>query len=504
MRRSIYGVICILLVGIFMGAPDTSSGASGQPIAAPPAQTTAETIAKLLNDLGSKIGQAQAQQVNLLSPNEFNIAVENYELAKADDARGKDQKSILKKLTMAQERLELAFKNANNSRAMFTPVLKARESALEAEAPQYAASQFDAAEKLFQNAAMTFEKGDNKEALKKGDKAIELFTEAELFAIKENIIGKVHLALKKAKDEKVEKYAPSSFLKAQSLLQEAENIINSDRKKQSSARQKAEAAEYEANHASYLAKLIQGYRDDLTKWEDFILEHEALIQKIAKELKIEATQFDNGMTLPLNQIFQAVQSLNSNIKNLREELQTKNAALAEQNNEIKDLKIKLNQSKEVEIGLKDKLDVQKRRAEKIKRVENLFTPIEARVIREGDLLKIRLLGLTFDPGKATINAEFFGLLTKVQQVIREFPGAPIVIEGHTDSKGNPAKNVQISTARAEAVKAYLQANMGLAEEQIQAVGYGNSHPIASELTEDDRRQNRRTEVVIDINKSTEY
>jgi outer membrane protein OmpA-like peptidoglycan-associated protein len=372
------------------------------------------------------------------------------------------------------------------------------------QAPQYAAPQFDEAEKLFQNAAMTYEKGDNKEAAKKNDKAIELFNEAELYAIKENIIGKVHLALKKAKDEKVEKYAPSSFLKAQSLLQEAENIINSDRKKQSSARQKAEAAEYEASHASYLAKLIQGYRDDLTKWEDFILEHETLTQKIAKELKIEETQFDNGMTQPLNQIFQAVQSLNSNIKNLREELQTKNTELAETNNEIKELKVKLNQSKEVEIGLKDKIEVQKLREEKIKRVENLFTPVEARVIREGELLKIRLIALTFDPGKATINAEFFGLLTKVQQVIREFPGAPIVIEGHTDSKGNPAKNVQISTARAEAVKAYLQANMGLSEDQVQAVGFGHSRPIASELNDEDRRQNRRIEVVIDISKSTEY
>jgi len=468
------------------------------------AQTTAAVVAQLIGKIEERIGQAQSQQINLLSPREFKAAFENYEQAKADDARGRNQKDILKRLQEADKHLDAASNYAKISRTLFSELLAAREAALDADAPQFAPEKFEDAEKTFEAAARKVEDGNTKDASKRRDQAISLYRDAELHAIKENIIGKVHILIQQAKDARAERYAPMTYLKSQTLIQEAENILNTDRKKQSLAREKAEEAAYEANHAMYLSRLVQDYREDDAKWESLILSNEDLLKQIGKEVNLKAIKFDNGFVKPMNQIQQAVKSLNANIKNLGEEIQRKNEELTERRNEIKALKTDLSKSKAVEIGLKDELEAKKRREEKIKRVENLFTANEAKVIREGDLLKIRLVGLTFPPGKSDIDADFFSILTKVQQVIREFPQAKVFIEGHTDSKGHRAANMRLSTARAEAVKSYFQANMGLSDEQIQAVGYGDSRPIAPNTNETGRRQNRRIDVVLDVSKALEY
>jgi outer membrane protein OmpA-like peptidoglycan-associated protein len=468
------------------------------------AQTTASIVAKLVNTVESDISKAQSEQVNLLSPNEFAEAFKNFELAKDDDARGKDQKGILKKLNTAQEHLANAFNHAKVSRTVFTELLAAREAALDAAAPQYASALFEEAETIFRAAATKVEDGNTKSASERAGKATEGYQNAELQAIKASIIGKVHLLLKKAKENRAEKYAPITYLRSQTLLQEAENILNSDRNKQSLARKKAEEAEYEANHAMYLTRIALENAEEDTRWETYILEQEDMIKNIGKEFTIDEMQYENGSIKSVNQIRQAIQSLKSNLKNLQEELHNKNKEIASGKEDLRDLRLQLDKSQAEKIGLEDELEAKRRREEKIKRVENIFSVTEAKVIREGNTLKIRLVGLTFGAGKSVIDPEFFNLLTKVQQAIREFSDSPIRIEGHTDSKGHAAANDRLSTARADAVRAYLLANMGLPEGQVQAVGYGAARPIAPDTSEEERRQNRRIDILMDISKLSEY
>ena len=99
-------------------------------------------------------------------------------------------------------------------------------------------------------------------------------------------------------------------------------------------------------------------------------------------------------------------------------------------------------------------------------------------------------------GKSVIEPQNFGLLTKVKQAINMFPGCSITIEGHTDSHGSDQKNMVLSQERAEAVNKYIQANMGLNASRINAVGYGESKPIANNETREGRAKNRRIEVII--------
>ncbi len=68
----------------------------------------------------------------------------------------------------------------------------------------------------------------------------------------------------------------------------------------------------------------------------------------------------------------------------------------------------------------------------------------------------------------------------------------IAIEGHTDSKGPDAFNLELSRRRAATVRTFLIEN-GVAPERLTASGYGETRPIASNDTKQGRDQNRRVE-----------
>ncbi|MFY0583123.1 OmpA family protein [Cystobacter fuscus] len=99
----------------------------------------------------------------------------------------------------------------------------------------------------------------------------------------------------------------------------------------------------------------------------------------------------------------------------------------------------------------------------------------------------------FDTGKAIIQKRSFGLLDQVAMVLREHPELEKVrIEGHTDSVGRPYANLGLSQRRAEAVRYYL-VNKGVAPERLDATGFGQERPIASNDTAMGRAANRRVE-----------
>jgi outer membrane protein OmpA-like peptidoglycan-associated protein len=126
----------------------------------------------------------------------------------------------------------------------------------------------------------------------------------------------------------------------------------------------------------------------------------------------------------------------------------------------------------------------------------MFGPSEAEVFETGDGLLIRLHSMAFPSGSSEIRPDDFPLLTKVQKALRKFPDAPIVIEGHTDAQGDEDYNQALSERRAAAVSSYLTANMSATGMRLSSVGYGESHPIASNETIEGRAKNRRIDVHI--------
>lgn len=86
-------------------------------------------------------------------------------------------------------------------------------------------------------------------------------------------------------------------------------------------------------------------------------------------------------------------------------------------------------------------------------------------------------------------------ITRVAQVLTQYPATTITIAGHTDSTGSDALNQDLSERRANAVKSALAAR-GVAQARMTAIGFGESKPIADNSSEAGRTINRRVEITI--------
>jgi outer membrane protein OmpA-like peptidoglycan-associated protein/tetratricopeptide (TPR) repeat protein len=75
------------------------------------------------------------------------------------------------------------------------------------------------------------------------------------------------------------------------------------------------------------------------------------------------------------------------------------------------------------------------------------------------------------------------------------PDMRVQIQGHTDNVGTEADNLNLSQKRAESVRNYL-VSQGIDAGRIQAKGFGESKPVATNETEEGRAQNRRTEFTV--------
>jgi chemotaxis protein MotB len=109
--------------------------------------------------------------------------------------------------------------------------------------------------------------------------------------------------------------------------------------------------------------------------------------------------------------------------------------------------------------------------------------------------------ILFDSGKAKIRSEAYDSLDKVATVLKyNVPQLNVGIEGHTDNQpirhSGWKSNWELSTARALSVLHYLVDKKGISPERLSAIGYGEFHPVASNDTKEDRKLNRRVEIVI--------
>jgi outer membrane protein OmpA-like peptidoglycan-associated protein len=70
--------------------------------------------------------------------------------------------------------------------------------------------------------------------------------------------------------------------------------------------------------------------------------------------------------------------------------------------------------------------------------------------------------------------------------------ARVEISGHTDNVGNAKANKTLSEKRAEACRNYI-VSKGIDKKRLDAIGFGDEHPIAPNDTDEGRQKNRRIE-----------
>jgi outer membrane protein OmpA-like peptidoglycan-associated protein len=101
-------------------------------------------------------------------------------------------------------------------------------------------------------------------------------------------------------------------------------------------------------------------------------------------------------------------------------------------------------------------------------------------------------GIEFDLGRATIRPASKATLDDAAGVLKEYAALRISITGHTDDSGDRTKNIDLSKARAEAVKAYFVAQ-GIDAARIETRGAGPDEPISDNKLAAGRQKNRRIE-----------
>jgi outer membrane protein OmpA-like peptidoglycan-associated protein len=102
-------------------------------------------------------------------------------------------------------------------------------------------------------------------------------------------------------------------------------------------------------------------------------------------------------------------------------------------------------------------------------------------------------GIYFETGKATLKSNSYAMLNEIISILEEYTDYSLRIGGYTDSQGSDATNLRLSQARVDAVKSYLIRN-SVKESRIEATGFGEAKPIASNATATGRAQNRRVEL----------
>ncbi|MDX1624971.1 MAG: OmpA family protein [Wenzhouxiangellaceae bacterium] len=118
------------------------------------------------------------------------------------------------------------------------------------------------------------------------------------------------------------------------------------------------------------------------------------------------------------------------------------------------------------------------------------------VIRRGDEIILDMPGdVTFDVDSAALKPDFFEVLDSVALVVDEYESTVLVVDGHTDATGPDDYNQRLSERRAQTVERYLVAR-GIDPVRIDAFGYGEQYPVASNETAAGRAENRRVELTL--------
>jgi adhesin transport system outer membrane protein len=104
---------------------------------------------------------------------------------------------------------------------------------------------------------------------------------------------------------------------------------------------------------------------------------------------------------------------------------------------------------------------------------------------------------------SSVIANFDEELSEAANFLQENPGVVATIEGHTDISGTPEYNMWLSERRAAAVRNRLVSDYSVNPDQINAVGYGDTRPVADNETFEGRKANRRVDMVLDANGAEE-
>lgn len=448
-----------------------------------------------LKDAETAKAAAESADAELLSPRNFSRGMKEYTDASEGLERGRNIEYVRSNAAEAANYFRAATEAAELAQTALSQVLKSRQDAANARAPEMAPDIWERAQNEFGDAIRLLERGDLKGAKRKDIEATTLYRDAELVAIKAEYLSDTRRLLEDADRARADRYAPITFSKAKQLLEDAERELSENRYDTDLPRSLARQANYEAKHAIYLSEIARQVRDkDLTP-EELVLKWEQSLRAVAAVADV-LPDMATGPDELTGELVNYVEELRKEHQRLEQENLEDDMRLADLEEELRILDERLGGATAERTALVQRLEAQNRVREQFATVEEMFSDDEAQVFREGEAIILRLVGLTFDSGNAQIKPQNFALLEKVEKAIDVFPRSELTIEGHTDSYGGDEMNQQLSQRRAESVQQYMINAMRIPTYRLIATGYGETRPVASNETESGRARNRRIDIVI--------
>jgi peptidoglycan-associated lipoprotein len=143
------------------------------------------------------------------------------------------------------------------------------------------------------------------------------------------------------------------------------------------------------------------------------------------------------------------------------------------------------------------LPVQEPEQAEVREPEPVAPPAEPKtetkaVVEESPAVPFVLQNVYFDFDKYDLTSEALQTLADNARVLKAYPDARIVIEGHCDERGTVEYNLALGDKRAKAAKDYL-VSLGVDASQISIISYGKEQPLDPSHTEEAWARNRRAE-----------
>ena len=130
-------------------------------------------------------------------------------------------------------------------------------------------------------------------------------------------------------------------------------------------------------------------------------------------------------------------------------------------------------------------------------IENNGCPVIKQEDKE--VLDLAMSMIEFETGSDELLPSSFEVLDKIVNIMKNYKGYRLTINGHTDNVGDPIKNKLLSEKRAESCYQYL-ISKGISPALMAYNGFGPAQPIADNSTEQGKRQNRRVEFLLTLEK----
>jgi len=414
---------------------------------------------------------ADGANAQLLAPRSYERGMSEYSDAELALERGRNIEKVRSNAAEAAQYFKTATTTAEFAATALAQVMKSRQDAANARAPELSVEIWQEAQRKFGDAIRLLERGDLKGAKRRDIEATSLYRDAELVAIKAQYLTETRRLLADADRARVGRYAPITLSNAKRLLADAERELNENRYDTDLPRSLARDANYEAKHAIYLSAVVRKVRDRDLSVEELVLQWENPMRDVSGAADILPDMVNGPDRLAAELVAHIEQMRNEN-QALRQENAENETRLTDMEEEMLALDERLGGATAERAALIQRLEAQARVKQQFAQVEKMFSASEARVFREGNNIILRLVGLTFDSGASQIRPQSFDLLAKVEKAIDVFPRSELIIEGHTDSHGGDNLNQKLSQERAESVQQYMINAMRIPTYRLIATGYG--------------------------------